>query len=290
MKRNLPSGPRHDGPTIIAIAVVAWALFAVLHEIIGHAGAAFLLGEKVRGAVTTTVHIADFYDLAHVTDRIGWWGFRAVAAAGTAVNIIAGSLALLMLKSGRIAQPSNRYFLWIFGTISLWQQAFWLAVMPFAGLGGDWTAFFIELDHAAIWKGAVTGAGILLLWTGYRLPLRFWRPALGDLSSERRRQILRLTVIPVMAAFVFQILSVAWSPLKGGRHTTVVSVFSFIPLLLWLIPVNLARWPAAAKTTAAGSLLRSKAWLVIGLAVFILYVFVLGTGIGSFDGHPDYAG
>jgi len=97
-------------PTIVAISIVAWSLFAVLHEIVGHGGSALLLGERVQGAVTTTVHIIDFYDLNHVTGRIGWWGFRAVAAAGTFVNLVTGIIALFLLRSKKITRPSIRYF------------------------------------------------------------------------------------------------------------------------------------------------------------------------------------
>lgn len=121
------------------------------------------------------------------------------------------------------------------------QQAFWLAVMPIAGLGGDWTAFFIEMNNAVIWKWAVTGAGILLLLIGYHVPLSIWNPTLEGSRHEKRKQAMRLTVVPIGAAFVLQMLSVIWSPLEGGRHTTIVSVVSFFPLLLWLIPVNLIR-------------------------------------------------
>lgn len=97
VENNTRSKSCQDISTIVAIAIVAWALFAVLHEIVGHGGAAFFLGEKVLGAVSTTVHIMDFYDLSHVVDRIGWWGFRVVAAAATAVNLATGALALLLL-------------------------------------------------------------------------------------------------------------------------------------------------------------------------------------------------
>jgi len=47
--------------TIIAVGVAAWVLFAMLHEMIGHGVVAVLLGENVKGLVSTTVYIEDFY-------------------------------------------------------------------------------------------------------------------------------------------------------------------------------------------------------------------------------------
>lgn len=274
--------------TIMAASVVAWVLFAVLHEIVGHGAIALLLGEDLRGAVSTTVHIADFYDLERVAARIGWWGFRAVAAGGTFVNFAAGAVAILLLASRRIVHPATRYFLWYFATVSIVQQAFWLSVMPFAALGGDWTAFFIGLESATTWKAGVTTLGIALLWLGYRMPLRAWAPDIAEDRRARRRQIRRLTIIPVLTTFAVQLLSVAWSPLEGPRHTTIVSVFSFIPLLLWLIPANLISWPGRLRQVRPLPVTGSRAWLVAGLVAFVVFVFVLGTGIGTFEGHPDY--
>lgn len=275
-------------PTIIAISIVSWSLFAVLHEIVGHGGAAIILGEKVQGAVTTTVHITDFYDLGHVTERIGWWGFRIVAVAGTFVNFFTGTLALILLGSKRITKSSIRYFLWLFASISIFQQAFWLAVMPFAGLGGDWTAFFIELEPSVVWKSGVTILGIVFLWIGVYLPLRLLKP-FGELGTIDYRGLVRkATIIPIIAAFIIQMLSVLLSPLSGPRHTTIVTIFSFIPFVLWLVIVNLIHWPRTSSTMEMIPLNRSNTWLMAGFIAFILFVVVLGTGVGSFTGHPDY--
>jgi hypothetical protein len=272
----------------MAIATVAWTLFAFLHEVVGHGGAAILLGETVRGVLTTTVHIEDFYELDHVTGRIGWWGFRTVAAAGTGVNFVTAALALLLLDSGSITQPAVRYFLWLFATISLFQQAFWMAVMPYTELGGDWTAFFVELEPSEAWKIGVTSAGVLLLGTGYFLPSRVWNTSLGVDRGERRRCMRVLTVLPILTAFGVQMLSVIRSPLSGSRHTTIVSLFSFIPLVLWLLLVNSIDKPGIQSDHDRFRLDRSNAWVAAGVAAFLLFVLVLGPGVGSFEGHPDF--
>jgi len=51
-----PKAKMLDIPTLIAISIVAWALVDILHEIVGHGGAAALMGFDVRAASTTTVY------------------------------------------------------------------------------------------------------------------------------------------------------------------------------------------------------------------------------------------
>jgi len=277
----------HHIPTIAAIGIVAWCIFAVLHEILGHAGAAILLGEQVQGAVTTTVHIADFYNLEHVTDRIGWWGFRTVAAAGTFVNFLAATLALLFLRSKSVTLPAMRYFLWFFATLSIFQQAFWLAVMPFASLGGDWAAFFIELRPAIPWKLGATLTGIILLWIGFKVPLRLWATTFGT-GTQHSDLIWQLSSVPLVAAFTVQIFSVLWSPLSGSRYTTLVSLFSFIPLMIWLVIFNTTKHFQDNSSSETIRIERSYGWMAAGIIVAIIFIGVLGPGIGSFEGHPNY--
>lgn len=276
-------------PTIIAISIIAWACFAFLHEVIGHGGSAIILGEKLQGAVTTTVHIRDFYNLDHVTERIGWWGFRFIVVAGTLVNLVTGFMALFFLNSKWVTNnPSLRYFLWFFATISIFQQAFWMTVMPFLGWGGDWTAFFIQLEYSVIWKYVITGGGLVLLWIGYYYPIRSFHPFNKLSLHERRPFLAKITIIPIIAVFIFQFLSVLWSPLSGPRHTIIVSIFSFIPLIIWLVFVNIIKWPGKINLDEIFILNRNVNWIIAGILVFCFFIFILGTGIGSFDGHPDY--
>ena len=54
-----------DLPTLAAISSLAWILVNVSHEIIGHAGSAFLLGIPVRAVSTTTASIQG--ELQHST-------------------------------------------------------------------------------------------------------------------------------------------------------------------------------------------------------------------------------
>lgn len=277
-----------DVLTVIGITAVVWPLFAFAHEIIGHGVSAFMLGEEVRGAVSTTVHIHDFYNLDHVSDRIGWWGFRIVASAGTIVNLITGAIALILLHSRRVANTHLRYGLFLLATISIFQQAFWMAIMPFVKLGGDWTAFFIELDYGVYWRTGITIIGLALLGLGYYLPLYFWKPNFGAELKKRKSIIRKLTFIPILSAFIIQFLSILGSPLSGPRHTIIPAIFSFIPFIIWLIPANTISKLWVCTNAPETVLTRNYFWIVAGLITSFLFIVVLGMGIGSFEGHPDY--
>jgi hypothetical protein len=78
---NVDRGIAVDVPTMIAVSTVAWALADVLHEVVGHGGAAALLGIPVR-AVSTTIVFADG-DLIQSMAAV-----RAIHASATVLNLV----------------------------------------------------------------------------------------------------------------------------------------------------------------------------------------------------------
>ncbi len=80
-------GSLPDLPTVIAIALVAYAASNILHEAVGHGGACIALGGKPL--VLSSVHFECGEETMSDVAR------RVVSAAGTIVNFIAGALALI---------------------------------------------------------------------------------------------------------------------------------------------------------------------------------------------------
>jgi hypothetical protein len=280
-----------DTLATMAVGVIAWIAFAVLHEVVGHAGVAAILGEDVRGLATTTAHIHDFYEIDSVTDRIGEWGFRLVCAGGFLMNFFTALLALVLLASGRVKSPSFRYFLWLFSTVSIVQQSFWMTVLPFSGLGGDWVAFLEGLDPAVTWKIILTAIGLTLFVVGMKLPFHLWHPILPIEAQTRRRCIRRLTLVPMAAAFVVQSLSVLWAPLSWSRYGMLITIATFLPIGIWLLVVSkFRRWPTAQSPDSTLRIGREASWLTAAIVLSILFIAWLGPGIGSFEGHPQYVG
>ena len=192
-------GPREPG-ALRSDSTVAWALADVLHEVVGHAGAAVLLGVPFRAVSTTTAYIA--------ADQIHSLGdVRTIDAAATVLNLVTGGLALLALRSRRVRSAASRYFLWLFATISF------IVVTLNLVAGADWEEVTTGLEPRGLWRAGVVAAGVLMAVVGYVLPLRLWMP---DLRENRKLQ-LKITAIPVAVLIVVQTLSVARSPSPRSR-------------------------------------------------------------------------
>ncbi len=263
-----------DVPTLIAVSAVAWALVDVLHEIVGHAGAALLLGIPVKAVSTTTVYIAG--DQIHSFADV-----RTIDAAGSVLNLVTGGLALLALRSGKVTSAASRYFLWLFATISL------IVVTLNLLVGSDLSEVISGLKPEGLWKAGLFATGVLVAIVGYALPLRLWMPNLRD----NRRLQLKITAVPVAVVVVVQTLSVAKSPftavpMSSGTNALMTVVALSFFLGLWLVAVNLIQRPRSNEPVEGIQLTRSKSWLVIGLIVFLIFVAVLGPGLGPLEHDP----
>jgi len=261
-----------DIPTLIAISILAWVLVNVSHEIIGHAGAAVLLGIPVRAVSTTTAAI----EWDQVTS-IG--AVRTIMAAGTVMNLAGGVVALILLRLWRQAKSATRYFLWLFSTFSCIIAAMNLVSVMLIG-AGDWTEFTRELEPRGLWTAIIIGAGVIFSVFGYILPLRLWMPDLKD----NRRTLLEVTVIPVVTVVVVQSLSLIGSPfvrLSSGAAHLLACVFAYLHFILWAILVNTLPAPRSKNSPQSIRLSRLYGWLALGLVFALIYLVVLGPGIGS---------
>jgi len=263
-----------DIPTLIAISILAWGVVNVSHEIIGHAGAAVLLGIPVRTVSTTTAAIA--------WDQVTSIGsYRTIMAAGTIMNLVGGAAALLLLRVQRQAKSTTRYFLWLFATFSFIIVAMNLVSVILIG-GGDWTEFTIEMEPRVLWKAIIIGVGVILTVFGYILPLRLWMP---DLRDSRRTQTA-VTVIPVLTVIVVQSLSLIGSPFvrgTSGAEHLLACVFAYLHFVLWAILVNALPAPRSKNPPQSIRLPRSVGWLACGLALALFYVVLLGPGLAPLE-------
>jgi len=266
-----------DIPTLVAISIVAWVLANMLHEIVGHAGSAALLGIPVRAVSTTTAYLE--WDQVPFVEA-----YRIFHAAGTVVNLITGALALLVLRLRRLKNSAPRYFLWLFSTISFIIVAFNLISAPLIG-GGDWTEFTTKLEPRGLWIAGIVGVGLLITVFGYALPLRIWMP---DLKGNRSVQF-KITVIPVVTIIVVQSLSLIGSPfasLPPASNHLLASTFAYFHFILWAILVNVLPVPRSRNPLESIRLPRSNVSLVIGLVVALFFIVVLGPGLGPLEEDP----
>lgn len=266
-----------DIPTLVAISIMAWFLVNVLHEIVGHAGSAALLGISVRAVSTTTAYLE--------WDQVPSVGaYRTILATGTLVNFISGALALLVLGLRRQMNSAPRYFLWLFATFSFIIVTLNLVSAPLIG-GGDWMEVIRQLEPRELWMRIIIGVGVIITIIGYVIPLRIWMP---DLKGNRGVQF-KITVIPVVTLIVVQSLSLIGSPfasLPPASNHLLASTFSYFHFILWAILVNVLPVPRSRNPFESIRLPRSNVALVLGLVVALFFIAVLGPGLGPLEEDP----
>ena len=272
-----------DIPTLLAISVITWASVDILHEIVGHAGAALLMGYPVKAVSTTTAYVD--IDWKRVIASQGMSAIRLFLAGGTLMNVLSGGLALLALWRWKTAGSAARCFLWLFANFSMVIIFMNLVANPLLGFG-DFNDFTYQLEPRGLFKAILVGAGLVLCVLGYVWALKLWLPRL----KEQRRLQLGFTVLPVLVLIVVQTLSLIGSPfsrLPPESNHMLASVFAYLHFVLWVVVVNLIPVPRSIGPVENIRLPRADTWLAAGLVVFVLFVFVLGPGIGSFAGHPS---
>lgn len=263
--------------TLIAISIIAWSIANFLHEVIGHAGSAALMGIPVRAVSTTTIYI-EWSQIKSAAE------IQIIHAAGAGLNLLSGMIALLYLRSEMIKDSATRYFLWLFSTVSFIIVTFNLISLPLIG-GGDWSVIIQETINQAMWKAIIVGVGVILTIAGYALPMRYWLP---DMRGHRKT-LLNITVIPVLTMIIVQSLSLIESPfsrLPPENNHLLASVFAYLHFVLWVILVNILPVPRSTRRVESISLPRSNIYLSIGLIVGVLFIGILGPGLGPLEQDP----
>lgn len=260
-----------DRPTLVAIAVVAYALANVVHEGVGHGGACVLAGG--RPLVLSAVH---FEGVPGLLDAAGQ---KWMAAGGTLANLAVGAVALAALRAGR-GPSAWRYFLWLLMTVNLLQAAgYWM----FSGIGnvGDWAFLIGGLSPRWVFRAALALAGLGAYWAAVVFSLRELGPFVGD-RTGRFRRALPLTVIPYLAGGCLYLAAGVANPVGWllVAISAVAASFGGTAGLAWM--AQLLRGRGALVPTASDTALelpRSVPWLVAGAVALLVFVAVLGPGV-----------
>ena len=259
--------------TIIAIAIVVWSFSNASHEILGHGGVCVLQGYKPTHVSTS------FFDCD--ANAATFWEDKARIAGGTVVNLAIALVSLLLLRSQKISDPRTNYFLWLLMSVNLFYSASYVMGW-FIGPTLDWAQFLNGLEPLLLWKLGLIAVGLLILGFGFHLSRKYLEPFLGDQESERRRRMTLLTLIPYLTAIVVKVSAGFMNP---SPDKMLVFLGSFGATGFFLVWINFVRfWPFTKQTTSsqkAAELGPSIPWLVIGFVALILFVGVLGPGIGK---------
>ncbi len=260
-----------DNLTLIAMTAVAYILANGVHEGMGHGGACLVNGGRCV-ALSAVFFECDQSALSASAHR---W----IAAAGTLGNLALGGLALLLsARSARRATPA-RYFLWLLMTVNLLQGAGYFLFSGVANIG-DWAEVVQGAEPSWIWRALLTVTGGAAYWGVIQLSLRQLVPFLGE-GRGRLRRARQLSLVPYLTGGFLYVL--AGLPNPGGLWLVLISAaaaaFGGASALAWMAQLlrNERRFPPSPE--AALSIPRSRAWVMAGALLTLLFVGLLGPSI-----------
>jgi hypothetical protein len=259
---NVADAPKDDIPTICAISVVALMIGTILHEGLGHGALALLTGAK--WGTLSTVAWSSVYDS------------RLVAAGGTLVNLAAGVIFWLALKSARNASVATRYFLLISSAFNLFTGTgyfFFSGVTNF----GDWAQVIAGMHPYFLWRMLLILGGMAAYYEAMRVIAANLVRYLG-VSPRDHARFRRLMWVPYFAAVIIEVIAGLRNPLglplvfESALPATAGANCALL-FLIYYVP----------KSTVPGPnhqpMQRSYPWIVIATLLALVFILVLGPGV-----------
>lgn len=259
-----PRPRRPDLLTVVAVATVAYALDNLLHEGLGHGGAALLVGGRPQ--VLSSLH----YQGTSTDLSVG--AVKTIAAAGSVVNALAGAFASWR---ERRAHGVARLFWWMFATVSLLQAT---GYFIFSGLTdfGDWAVVIDGWSPHALfrWGMAAVGTGLYLA-----VVTRAMRGLVPFLGEQRARDGFRITIPAYVTGAALYGLSGMLNPL--GTFLLVVSgaAASLGGTSGFVWGPSMLGDPSFASSAPREDVPRSVPWIVAGAVAAAVFIGVFGPGI-----------
>lgn len=253
---------KDDLPTVCAISLLAGILANVLHEGLGHAATALLLGAP-SGVLSTVAWSSDFDS-------------RLVAAGGTLANLAAGAAFWLALRSMRTASVRVRFFLLTGLAFNLFDGT---GYFLFSGVTdfGDWAAVIAGLRAHGLWRALLVTVGVASYFWAVLVVGGALVRYVGVPRNEPRR-LRRLTFLPYFTSIFLATAGGLLNPL-GIRllwESALPATAGGLSGLLWLrhyIPRG------ALPERRSDGIDRDNRWISVALALSAAFILVLGRGL-----------
>lgn len=262
---------RPDLLTLIAIAIVAYAISNIAHEGLGHGGACLLVGCKPH-LLTTMQFDGDETQLSSAAVRI-------IAAGGSIVNLLLAGAGALLLNRARIDRPNGWFFLWLLTSISLLQATGYLL---FSGVGnvGDWVVVTSGLPGGVAWKFALIAAGAVSYWLAVRWSMRRLGIHLREQVPARVREAYGYTLPAYFTGAALAIVAGVFDPAAQAiiLIAGVAASMGGTSGLAWG-PQQLRNPVFAPAVQPLAPIERSWTWIAFGVVCAAVFVLVLGPGV-----------
>jgi hypothetical protein len=260
--RPAPAQANDDLLTVCAISLLAAILGNVLHEGLGHAATALLTGTN-SGVWSTVAWSSDFDS-------------RLVAAGGTLANLAAATVLWIALRSATRASVRWRFFLLTSFAFNLFAGTgyfFFSGVTNF----GDWADVIAGLPAHGWWRTILVVGGIASYYGAVLLVGTALVRYVGVPRNNLRR-LRNLTFIPYFSIVLLFSASGLLNPLgiKLVWQSALPAAAGAHSGLLWLRYYILKRTVPERPSDAIG---RNHAWIIVAVALSLVFIFVLGRGI-----------
>lgn len=257
-----------DWLTVVCIAVISYLVASVVHEGLGHAGAALFLGAR-------NVHFSTAAENSD-TEGLADEALRIISIAGPMVGLIVGGLLALLHARTRSGSAELRYCLWLTGYVCLFANSGYFLALSFANFG-DINSFLSGVEHSFWWRLILT-----LLGTGVYVAVLFAARRTVDEFigvSNRRARAVRLLLPSYLAGSAALIGSTLL-----GNQGVFLTLVSAAPATLGGtigIPYTVFFVGEARPTTKPVPLTPQRSWVWYGAGVIavIILALVLGPGV-----------
>lgn len=273
-------------PTLIAISALSWILVNITHEFFGHAVFGILSGLRLNALSTSTAFFN--MDWNEYVNQHGYTTLRLYLLGGVLMNFVTVVIALLILKLYKSLSSQMHLFLWLFSSFSFIIIVMNFITVTFIG-GGDLPQIINTFENQESIRTIVLIIGFITMIAGYMIIQKNFMPEI----KGHRSVLILITLIPAITAIIIQTLSLLKSPfayLPPSQNHLLASVLAYFHFLLWALIVNII--PLTSKKNAIEKVVVEKSiiWITISLIFIIFYIFILGPGIGSFEGHSSLNG
>ncbi len=265
---------KFDLLSVVAVSLLAYTLALIVHEYMGHALMNVAFGGRLSelGALYIGGNHA-------VQTSMPVWASKLALLAGALFNAITGAVALILLARLRKAGTLSKYWLWLFGTISLLTAAGYLLFSGVSGVGDFGTRAGLFRGVEPEWfvravltvVGAASYAGVIIV------TLRRMDQLIGGEGKERvlRAQMLALT--SYLAGSIFLALVGALNP--HGLEILLTGALGYgfggTSALAWMMQCLSKRVSSDEPLVIT----RNWPWIVVSLVIAVAYGLIFGPTI-----------
>ncbi len=277
---------KNNLPTLIAISALSWILVNITHEFFGHAVFGIVSGLKLNAVSTSTAFFN--IDWNSYINQHGYTTLRFYLLGGVLMNFVTGVIALLILRFNKSLSSQMYLFLWLFSSFSFIIIVMNCISVTFIG-GGDLPQIISTFENQENLRIIVLIIGFITMIAGYMIIQKNFMPEI----KGHRSVLISITLTPVITAIIIQTMSLLKSPfayLPPSQNHLLASVLVYFHFLFWALIVNII--PLSSKKNSIEKVVTEKSiiWIAISLIFIVFYIFILGPGIGSFEGHSSLNG